>query len=60
MVIIPGLSRPLEAVGKHVVSWDDSDDRLAVEVGGVVAWATCPDMHLRQFPYPWPLGPVTK
>jgi hypothetical protein len=24
MVVVPGLSGALEAVGKHVVSWDDS------------------------------------
>ena len=42
MIVIPGLSRPLEAVGKHVVSWDDSDSRLSMEVGGLVSWAACP------------------
>ena len=33
MVVIPGLSRLLEAAGKHVTSWDDSGCRLAVEAG---------------------------
>jgi transposase len=42
MIVIPGLSRPLEAVGRQVVSWDDSDSRLSVEVGGLALWAACP------------------
>jgi hypothetical protein len=42
MVVIPGLSRPLEAVGKHVTSWDDGGSRLAVETCSVVRQATCP------------------
>ncbi len=42
MVVIPGLSRPLEAVGKHITSWDDGGSRLVVETCGVVRQATCP------------------
>ena len=42
MVVIPGLSRPLEAVGKHVISWDDGGSRLVVETCSVVRSATCP------------------
>ena len=42
MVVIPGLSRLLEAAGKHVVSWDDSGSRLAVEAGSTVQSAVCP------------------
>ena len=42
MVVIPGLSRPLEAVGKHFTAWDDSGSRLAVETRTVVRQAACP------------------
>ena len=42
MVVIPGLSRLLEAAGKHVVSWDDSGSRLVVEAGSTVQSAVCP------------------
>ena len=30
MTVIPGLSRPLKAVGKHVGGWNEGDDRLWV------------------------------
>lgn len=42
MVVIPGLSRLLEAAGKHVTAWDDSGSRLVVEAGSVVQAAVCP------------------
>jgi transposase len=42
MVVIPGLSRLLEAAGKRVTSWDDSGSRLVVEAGSVVESAVCP------------------
>jgi transposase len=42
MVVIPGLSRLLEAAGKHITSWDDSGSRLVVEAGSVVESAVCP------------------
>ena len=34
MVVIPGLSGPLEGVGKYVRTWDDSGSRLVVDVVG--------------------------
>lgn len=42
MVIIPGLSGPLEGVGKHVRTWNDSGSRLVVDVVGGARSATCP------------------
>lgn len=42
MVVFPGLSQPLEAVGKHILSWDDGGSCLVVEAGSVVRWAACP------------------
>ncbi|MDZ5460914.1 ISL3 family transposase [Azohydromonas lata] len=42
MVVIPGLSSLLEAVGKHVSSWDDSGSRLVVDAGSLVQSAVCP------------------
>jgi transposase len=42
MVVIPGLSSLLEAVGKHVSSWDDSSSRLVVDAGNLVQSAACP------------------
>jgi transposase len=42
MIVIPGLSRSLHAVGKHVVSFDDTDGCLFVKVGSVVHQANCP------------------
>jgi hypothetical protein len=45
--VIPGLSRSLDAVGKHVVSFDDTDGRLFVEVSGVVQRANCPKCKRR-------------
>jgi hypothetical protein len=32
MIAIPGLSRSLDTIGRHVVSFDDTDGRLFVEV----------------------------
>ena len=42
MIVIPGLSRPLEAAGRHITSWDDSGSRLIVETSSTVQWAACP------------------
>ncbi len=42
MVVIPGLSSLLQAVGKHVRSWDDSGSRLVVDAGSLVESAACP------------------
>ena len=42
MVVIPGLSRLLEAAGKRVTAWDDTGSRLVVEAGSVVKSAVCP------------------
>jgi hypothetical protein len=41
MVVIPGLSQLLEAVGKHVASWDYSGSRLVVDAGSIVQSAVC-------------------
>ena len=42
MVIIPGLTQPLEAVGKQIAIYNDSGSRLAVETCSVVDQAPCP------------------
>ena len=42
MVFIPGLSGPLEGVGKYVRTWADSGSRLVLEVAGDARSATCP------------------
>ena len=42
MVVIPGLSQPLEAVGKLITSWDNSSARLAIEADSIVRQAACP------------------
>ena len=42
MVVFPGLSQPLEAAGKQILSWDDDGSRLVVEAASVVRWASCP------------------
>ena len=42
MVVIPGLSQPLEAVGKHITWWDEGVDGLAVGARSVVRQAACP------------------
>ena len=41
MVVIPGLSRLLEAAGKPVTPWDDSGSRLVVEIDSVIESAVC-------------------
>ena len=60
MIVIPGLSRPLEAVGKHVVSWDDSHSRLSVDVGGLVSLGCLSKVHLWQLAYAWPLSALAR
>ena len=42
MVVIPGLSQPLEAVGKYITWWDEAEDGLAVGARSVVRQAACP------------------
>lgn len=42
MVVIPGLSGPLEGVGKYVRNWDDYGSRLVVDVVSGARSATCP------------------
>ena len=42
MVVFPGLSQPLEAAGKQIVSWDDGGSRLVVDAASIVRWAACP------------------
>ena len=42
MVIIPGLTQPLEAVGKQITTYDNSGNRLAVQACSVVDRAPCP------------------
>ena len=46
MIVIPGLSRLREPVGKHDVSWDDSNSRLSVDVGGLVFMGCLSKVHL--------------
>lgn len=42
MTVIPGLSRPLRAIGKRVGGWNEGDDWLRVDVIGSVRGAACP------------------
>jgi transposase len=42
MVIIPGLSESLVAVGKRIIRFDTTDTRLSVEAASSVRWARCP------------------
>ena len=42
MIVIPGLARPLAAVGKRVTSCQDGEDGLTVQVCSPVRWAACP------------------
>ena len=42
MVVIPGLSQPLEAVGKRIIWWDEGEDGLAVGARSVVRQAARP------------------
>ena len=42
MVMFPGLSQPLEAAGKQIISWDDGGGRLVVDAASIVRWAACP------------------
>jgi transposase len=47
MTVIPGLSRPLKTVGKHVGGWNEGDDRLWVDASGSVRSAACPSCSRR-------------
>jgi len=47
MTVIPGLSEPLRTIGKHVGEWNESDDRLHVDVCGSVRRAACPSCSRR-------------
>lgn len=42
MAIIPRLTQPLEAVGKQIMTYNDSGKRLAVQACSVVGQALCP------------------
>jgi hypothetical protein len=47
MVVIPGLSESLAAVGKRIIHFDTTDTRLSVEAASSVRWARCPNIHWR-------------
>jgi hypothetical protein len=47
MIVIPGLSRSLDTIGRHVVSFDNTDGRLFVEVSSVVQRANGPKCKRR-------------
>ncbi len=42
MIVIPGLSESLDAVGKRIVDVDITDTLLSVEAASSVRWAQCP------------------
>jgi len=42
MLIVPGLSESLGAVGKRIIHFDTTDARLSVEAASSVRWARCP------------------
>ena len=42
MTVTPGLSLPLNAVGKRIKGWDESGDCLQVEVSVAVRLAAIP------------------
>ena len=42
MVVIPGLTRPLAAVGKRIDGWQDEEDRFSVVTKSSVTSAHCP------------------
>ena len=46
-IVISGLLRSLHTGGKHVVSFDETDGRLFVEVSTVVQRANCPKCERR-------------
>ena len=50
MVVSPGLSQPLDAVGRRITSWNDDGDGLAVGVRSVVRSGRPPALCLRQLP----------
>src|SRR6202521_896735 len=47
MTVVPGLSRPLKTVGKHVGGWNEGDDCLWVDASGSVRSAACPSCSRR-------------
>lgn len=47
MIVISGLSRSLDTVGKRVVSFDDTEGRLSVQESRVVQRASCPKCERR-------------
>jgi len=47
MIVIPGLTRPLAAVGKRITCWHDGDDRLLVQASSSTRWAECPKCSRR-------------
>ena len=42
MVVFLGLSQPLEAAGKQIISWDDGGSRLMVNAASIVRWVLSP------------------
>ena len=46
MVVVPGLSRPLEVVGKRVVSWGDGDGGLIAGMSGFVQRGELPEVRM--------------
>ena len=42
MIFIPGLARPLAAIGKRVTACEEGEAGLAVRVSSAVRWAACP------------------
>jgi transposase len=42
MVVIPGLSDSLSAVGKPIIRFDTTETRFFVEAASSVRWAQCP------------------
>jgi hypothetical protein len=55
LIVIPGLSRSLDTIGKHVVSFDETDGRLLAEVSSVVQRANGPEVQAQKFASAWSL-----
>ena len=53
LIVIPGLSRSLDTIGKHVVSFDETDGRLLAEVSSVVQRANGPEVQAQKFASAW-------
>jgi hypothetical protein len=47
MIAIPGLTKPLAAVGKRITAWHEVDDRLFVQATSSTRWAKCPKCSRR-------------